>query len=72
MGETILEITGINRTYIDDKDNSVEVLKDINLTLERGNSFPSSAPQAAEKQPYSALLPDWISRKEVRYCLAVR
>ena len=36
MGETILEISGINRTYIDDKDNSVEVLKDINLTLERG------------------------------------
>ncbi len=34
--DTIIEIKNVNRTYIDDKDNTVEALKDINLTIKRG------------------------------------
>lgn len=34
--DTIIEIKDVNRTYIDDKDNIVEALKDINLTIQRG------------------------------------
>jgi NitT/TauT family transport system ATP-binding protein/sulfonate transport system ATP-binding protein len=34
--DTIIEIKNVNRTYIDDKDNTVEALKDINLTVKRG------------------------------------
>lgn len=34
--DTIIEIKDVNRTYIDDEDNTVEALKDINLTINRG------------------------------------
>ncbi|MGN6714887.1 ABC transporter ATP-binding protein [Anaerocolumna jejuensis] len=34
--DTIIEIKEVNRTYIDEKDNTVEALKDINLTIKRG------------------------------------
>lgn len=34
--DTIIEIKNVNRTYIDDKDNMVEALKDINLNIKRG------------------------------------
>lgn len=34
--ETLIEIKNVNRTYIDDKDNTVEALQDINLTIKRG------------------------------------
>ena len=34
--ETIIEIKNVNRTYIDDKDNTVEALQDINLTIRSG------------------------------------
>lgn len=34
--DTIIEIKNVNRTYIDDKENTVEALRDINLTILRG------------------------------------
>ena len=34
--DTIIEIKNVNRTYIDDKDNTVEALRDINLAVKRG------------------------------------
>lgn len=34
--DTIIEIKEVNRTYIDEKENTVEALKDINLTIKRG------------------------------------
>lgn len=34
--DAIIEIKEVNRTYIDDKENMVEALKDINLTIKRG------------------------------------
>ena len=36
VNDTIIEIKNVNRTYIDDEDNTVEALKDINLTIKRG------------------------------------
>lgn len=35
MGDTILQIKNVNRTYIDE-DNTVEALKDINLSVKKG------------------------------------
>ncbi len=34
--DAIIEIKNVNRTYVDDKDNTVEALKDINLAIWRG------------------------------------
>ncbi len=34
--DAIIEIKDVNRTYIDDDDNTVDALKDINLTIKRG------------------------------------
>lgn len=34
--DTLIEIKNVNRTYIDDKDNTVEALRDINLDIKRG------------------------------------
>ncbi len=34
--ELIIEIKNVNRTYIDDEENTVEALKDINITIKRG------------------------------------
>lgn len=34
--DTIIEIKNVNRTYIDDEDNTVEALQDINLAISRG------------------------------------
>lgn len=34
--DTIIEIKNVNRTYIDDEDNTVEALQDIDLTISRG------------------------------------
>lgn len=36
VNDTIIEIKNVNRTYIDDEDNTVEALRDINLTIKRG------------------------------------
>lgn len=36
INEAIIKIKNINRTYIDDKDNMVEALQDINLSINRG------------------------------------
>ncbi len=35
LSEALIEIKNVNRTYIDDKDNTVEALNDINLTIHR-------------------------------------
>lgn len=34
--DAIIEIANVNRTYIDDDNNTVDALKDINLTIKRG------------------------------------
>ncbi len=36
MADTVLEIKDVNRTYSDDKENIVEVLQNISLSVERG------------------------------------
>lgn len=36
MSNTILQIDGVNRTYYDDENNSVEALRNINLAVRRG------------------------------------
>lgn len=36
MGDVILTIDSVNRTYIDDNDNTVEALRDINLNVKQG------------------------------------
>jgi NitT/TauT family transport system ATP-binding protein/sulfonate transport system ATP-binding protein len=36
MSDIILEVKSVNRTYIDDKDNRIEALFDINLSVNRG------------------------------------
>ena len=36
MSGVILEITGVSRTYTDDENNAVEALRDINLSVNRG------------------------------------
>jgi NitT/TauT family transport system ATP-binding protein/sulfonate transport system ATP-binding protein len=36
ISDTILSIESVNRTYIDDEDNTVEALRDISLNVQRG------------------------------------
>ncbi|HWR22373.1 MAG TPA: ABC transporter ATP-binding protein [Feifaniaceae bacterium] len=36
MADTVLEIVGVNRVYSDDKENIVEALSDISLSVKRG------------------------------------
>ncbi|MDR1001326.1 MAG: ABC transporter ATP-binding protein [Clostridiales bacterium] len=36
MSDVVLEVSGVSRTYYDDKKNAVEALRDIGLTVSRG------------------------------------
>ncbi len=54
--QALIEISSVNRTYVDASDNTVEALKDINLTIERGEFVSIIGPSGCGKTTLLRLL----------------
>lgn len=54
--EILIEISGVDRTYIDNNDHSVEALRDINLTVKRGEFISLIGPSGCGKTTLLRLL----------------
>lgn len=54
--EVLLEITGVDRAYIDPKDNTVEALKNINISVYRGEFLSIIGPSGCGKTTLLRLL----------------
>ncbi len=54
--QRLIEISAVDRTYVDASDNTVEALKDINLTIERGEFVSIIGPSGCGKTTLLRLL----------------